>query len=282
MAARSSNSVRHQVLATDLDGTLIPLVGDEQNRADLRTLARELKNNGITLGFVTGRHLASVLRAIQEFRLPLPDWIICDVGTSLFESSESGDFRPIGAYEEHLQERISAMPLGALRELVEPIRGLRLQEPEKQGRFKLSFYTDAAELEQLVRLLKIELERSVAPYSVIQSVDPFTGQGLIDLVPAEVSKAHALQWWCAETGLSRDAIVFAGDSGNDLAALTAGYRAIVVANAAPNVVRRAADEHRAAGWEARLFLARGKATSGVLEGCRWFRLFGHGHTSGEA
>ena len=47
----------------------------------------------------------------------------------------------------------------------------------------------------------------------------------------------------------------------------------MVANADHVVVQRAYNEHREAGWKNRLFLARGNATSGVLEGCRWFDLF---------
>ena len=274
MSDTSSAKTGGQALATDLDGTLIPLNGDQRNQADLRTLARELKDNGVTLVFVTGRHFASVSSAIDELHLPLPNWIICDVGTSIFERSSSGEFRSIGAYEEQLRQIISEMPIDSLRERLEPIQGLRLQECEKQGRFKLSFYADARELERLIDQVQIELDNKNAPYSIIASVDPFNGDGLVDLVPAQVSKARALEWWCAHTQLNADAIVFAGDSGNDLAALTAGHRAIVVANANHDVVQRAYQEHRDAGWKNRLYIARGKATSGVLEGCRWFELIG--------
>ncbi len=262
------------VLATDLDGTLIPLDGNEENQADLQILARELQDNGVTLAFVTGRHFASVSKAIEELKLPVPDWIICDVGTSVLQRSSAGEFRSIGAYDEHLQQIISALPISALRERLKRIKGLQLQEREKQGRFKLSFYADATEFDRLLYEIQAELKGTNAPYSIIDSVDPFNGNGLIDLLPSQVSKAYALQWWCAHTRLSPDAIVFAGDSGNDLAALTAGHRAIVVANADHGVVQRAYNEHREAGWKNRLYIARGRATSGVLEGCRWFELIG--------
>ncbi len=262
------------VLATDLDGTFIPLLGNHGNQADLAILHREIEKSGITLVFVTGRHFASVTEAIQEFKLPSPDWIICDVGTSIFERTDAGEFRPIEAYNDHLQQIIAAMPISSLLDRLKTIQGLRLQEEDKLGRFKLSFYAEAEELERLVDQIQQELDKTNAPYSIIHSVDPFNGDGLIDLLPAKASKAHALKWWSLQRELAPDAIVFAGDSGNDLAALTAGYRAIVVANAAQGVARRASDEHQKAGWKNRLFLARQSATSGVLEGCRWFELIG--------
>ncbi len=58
------------VLATDLDGTLIPLANDEQNQRDLRQLKAELSDRDLSLVFVTGRHFESVQQAIAEYHLP--------------------------------------------------------------------------------------------------------------------------------------------------------------------------------------------------------------------
>jgi hydroxymethylpyrimidine pyrophosphatase-like HAD family hydrolase len=124
----------------------------------------------------------------------------------------------------------------------------------------------------LVERIQEKLDQAGAPYSIVHSVDPFTGDGLVDLLPAGVSKAHALAWWVEQQGFDSSVIVYAGDSGNDLAALTAGYRAIVVGNAARSLARQVQAVHRERGWSKRLYLARKNATSGVLEGCLWFGL----------
>ena len=71
---------------------------------------------------------------------------------------------------------------------------------------------------------------------------------------------------------SPEGIVFAGDSGNDYAALTAGFRAILVGNAHQELAERVAEHHRRGGHSDRLYLAREHATAGVLEGCRRFGL----------
>ncbi len=274
MADKPAKCDGWQVLATDLDGTLIPMDSDQQNQSDLRVLATWLDDLGITLMFVTGRHFKSATAAMQEFQLPQPDWLICDVGTSIYQRQAVGPFELIAAYQEHLDRIISPLPIFELRRRLEPLDGLRLQEEEKQGRFKLSFYADAEQLNDLVGRIQCEVDRANAPYSIIHSIDPFTKDGLIDLLPASVSKAYALEWWVKQARFRPDAIVFAGDSGNDLAALTAGYRSIVVGNADRAIAQLAADAHRKSGWKNRLCLARGKATSGVLEGCRWFEVAG--------
>ena len=272
MAALPHEGDRRRVLATDLDGTLIPQEGNRQNREDLQVLTSQLHLCNVTLVFVTGRHLDSVRAAIDESHLPQPDWIICDVGTSLFRRCDAEAFEPVEAYWQHQDEIVRSMPISSLRDRLASIEELRLQEQEKQGRFKLSFYADATNLESLVRRIQQDLDRTGSPYSIVHSVDPFNGDGLIDLLPADVSKAHALSWWVDHTGRNPDDIVFAGDSGNDLAALTAGYRAILVNNADRELAQHVQAAHSHAGWTDRLCLAHGEATSGVLEGCRRFGL----------
>lgn len=261
-----------QILATDLDGTFIPLNNDPQNIADLQLLTTEFQNRNVSVVFVTGRHFASVMQAIGEFELPAPQWIICDVGTSIFQRHPSGEFTPVAAYQDYQDQIIASMPIEVLREQLQSISGLRLQEAEKQGRFKLSFYTDASQLEAQVDQVQHILDQTNAPYSIIHSVDPFNGDGLIDLLPATVSKALALEWWHQENQLDPASTVFSGDSGNDLAALTAGYRTILVGNADRSLAQRVYTLHRQSGWEDRLYLASGTATSAVLEGCRWYGL----------
>lgn len=259
-----------QVLATDLDGTLIPLEGNEQHRSDLVTLAAELVEGGVGLIFVTGRHLDSVKAAISQFQLPTPQWVICDVGTSIFQCV-GDEFRAVERYQTYQARIVDSMSIDRLRDLLSSVRGLRLQESAKQGRFKLSYYAAGEELGRIVGTIQQMLRETSAPYSIVHSLDPFNGDGLIDLLPESVSKSHAISWWVRFAGLTDDAVIFAGDSGNDLAALTAGYRAIVVGNADRSLADQVALTHRDAAWTDRLYLARNSATSGVLEGCRWFR-----------
>ena len=280
----------HQ-LATDLDGTLIPNADQPASREALRRLAVQLKANQIELIFVTGRHFESVIDMIQEHELPLPSWILCDVGTSVYRrlddaqtaagaasNGEPGSVSPdhyakVQAYDEQLNQITDGYPADQLRHQLSQIAGLRLQEDAKQGLHKISFYAPAEKLPQCVADIERMLEDLSAPYGIISSVDPFNGEGLIDLMPRGVSKAYALQWWCEQHNHGQsEEIVFAGDSGNDLAALVAGYRAIVVGNADRVLARNVAQTHQQAGWTGRLFLAEQHSTAGVEAGCRWYGL----------
>ncbi len=262
------------VLASDLDGTLIPLPDNDANRQDLHTLAAAIKQHQISMVFITGRHFASAIDALKQHGLPQPGWVISDVGTSIFAHQADGAFALVEAYQQHLQEIVAALPIQQLKQHLASIEALREQEAEKQGRFKLSYYADADNLKEIVAEVQQKLDQLQAPWSLIESVDPFNGDGLVDLLPKDVSKAHALAWWVKDQGLDDRDVVFAGDSGNDLAALTAGYRAIVVGNASREIARQAYESHQAAGWSNRLYLAppTQQATTAVLQGCRWFNL----------
>lgn len=260
-----------KVLATDLDGTLIPLEDQPENQRDLSVLKGELRDQQVTLTFVTGRHLESVADAIDRHCLPEPDWVICDVGTSVYRH-EQGQFHLAEPYVQHLGSIVGEFSTEVVRREFASWNELRPQEDEKQGRFKLSFYCDAEHVPAFVERVKTALANQKIPYGVIGSVDPFNGDGLIDLLPREVSKAHALQWWTQHLGLPNGEAVFAGDSGNDLAALTAGYRSIVVGNAAAEVVRQVRDYYERTSELDKLYIAPKPATSGVLAGCRHFGL----------
>ncbi|RCS54305.1 HAD-IIB family hydrolase [Bremerella cremea] len=261
----------NKVLATDLDGTFIPLENHPENERDLSLLGDHLAAQNVTLTFVTGRHLSSVQDAIQRHSLPQPDWVICDVGTSIYHR-DGEEFHIANPYVQHLQSIVGEYSTKVVRQKFSAWDALRLQEQEKQGTFKLSFYCDATQVKSLVQMLRQALAEHAMPYNVIGSVDPFNGDGLIDLLPADVSKAHALQWWTKHTGLANEETVFAGDSGNDLAALTAGYRTIVVGNADRALAETVRTHFENCQQLDRLYLAEKTATSGVLAGCQHFGL----------
>jgi len=255
-----------KALATDLDGTLIPLDDHPQNQADLRTVASILDQHDLSLIFVTGRHFESVQQAMQQYDLPRPDWIICDVGATIMQRGEQNEFEAVADFANHMEELVADWSAPRVISVLANQASLRLQESEKRGPFKVSYYTDALQLQTTTTQLAEQLRRDDVPWSIISSVDPFNGDGLIDLLPSGVSKSYAINWWAAEHDLKAEQLVFAGDSGNDIAALTAGYKAIVVGNAAADVISETRTSHRIAAWADRLFVSQHSATSGVADG----------------
>ncbi len=265
------SEVKARVLGTDLDGTLIPLPDSEDNRRDLRILARAMTSGNRELVFATGRHVESVLETIEGYGLPQPQWMVCDVGSSIYRWG-SGRYELFGPYRDHLRELVGGMDRRSMIAALEAVDGLQLQDAASQGPFKISFFAEAARVEELESRIALICENGGFPFGCMGSVDPFSGKGLLDLLPNQVSKAYALIWLATHADFRPEELVYAGDSGNDYAALVAGFRSIAVGNASDSLVAKITREMESRGALDRFYPARASGTSGVLEGCRHFGL----------
>ena len=80
----------HLLLCTDLDRTLLPN-GPEPESAGARGRFNKLvARTGVTLVYVTGRDQVLVEQAVNEYQLAQPDYVIADVGSTIYEIQEDG------------------------------------------------------------------------------------------------------------------------------------------------------------------------------------------------
>ena len=76
--------IKKILLGCDLDRTIIPN-GNQKESPLARPLLRQFaKYPNIYLAYVSGRDQKLILDAIEEFYLPVPDYAIGDVGTTLY------------------------------------------------------------------------------------------------------------------------------------------------------------------------------------------------------
>jgi len=155
---------------------------------------------------------------------------------------------------------------------------LKLQEPEKQNRFKLSYYADKnANGRQLVDQIQAYLSKQKLSSRIIWSVDEQRNSGLVDILPKRASKLHAIRYLMDQKGYRKRKLVFCGDSGNDLNVLTSDIRAVLVKNASEDVRLEALESVVKNGRAETLYMAKGdfmgmngNYTAGVLEGLAYF------------
>ncbi len=265
-------SVRARVLATDLDGTLIPLPDSQANLQDLRTLGDLLREGDHPLIFATGRSFDSTMEAISSHGLPTPDWIVCDVGSAIYRREDDA-YIAYAPYVSHLRDLVQDFDRARIEQRMATLEGLQLQEAVHQQEFKISFLSPPELLEELVSALEKACREEGLPFSPMGCIDPFDNCGLIDILPIGVNKGYALIWLATHADFDPSEVVFSGDSGNDFAALVCGFRATVVSNASQEVRTRVTGEVDRLGYTERVFYATKAATSGVLEGARHHGLF---------
>jgi len=263
----------HTLLASDLDGTLIPVTDAPEQEVALRNFTKEVgRSEGLRLAYVTGRHLELAESAIEEFELPVPDFLVCDVGTSLYEPDPgSGGFVLDPVYAEEMRSRIAGADAGDIRRRLGGTCGLVPQPPERQTDFKASFEFEPGERERLLAEIREHLDSDAV--SIVWSVDTAGGRGLLDLLPAGAGKDTALHHLHDRLKLTADRLFFAGDSGNDRAAMLSGYRVTVVANAPPELKAVLRSEARERDILDHLYFAESPAAAGVMEGARHWRIF---------
>lgn len=269
------------MLCSDLDRTIIPNGHQEESglaRPALRVLASRPE---IHLVYVTGRDRQLISEAIRDYDLPVPEDAIGDVGTSIYKISGSPvnlSFSPLQEWQEEISGDWGDWSHRDIAGLFSDLDLLRYQEEEKQNEYKVSYYVDAdADRASLAGIIENRLNEKGIRASVISSVDEENHVGLIDILPGSATKVHAIRFLMKKYEIPESGLVFSGDSGNDLPALTSGLQAVLVRNAAEDVRSQAAAAVAEKGIESRLYFARGdflgmngNYAAGVLEGLSHF------------
>lgn len=264
------------LLCTDMDRTIIPNgVQTEHStaRQDLKTFCNRPE---VTLVYVTGRHQALVQEAIEEYQLPLPDYVISDVGTKIYQTQPNGWIQ-LNQWETVIDQDWHGKTHQDLLKILSVLKGLELQEPSKQNTHKLSYYVPLSmDIDQKLKEAEAILQTQKVDASLIWSIDEAENIGLLDILPKNATKLHAIQFLQQFLGYSLEEVVFAGDSGNDLPVLTSEIHSVLVANASEDIKKQALQLAQANHTSEALYLAQnfsnanGNYAAGVLQGVGYY------------
>ena len=264
------------LICTDLDRTLLPN-GTQPESPEARTIfTRLVSRPEVYLVYVSGRNLALVQDAIQEYDLPTPHWIVGDVGSTMYKF-EGDRWKSWQNWTQQIAgdwRGFNAIDLEPLFSDLAEISHLVLQEPDQQSRFKLSYYLPLdSEKDALQQYISDRLEEQNIAASLIYSVDEAKEIGLLDILPARATKLHAVEFLMGQLNFDDGNTVFAGDSGNDLPMLISAVPSVLVANAPEDIIVQSQQQAKELGNTHRLYLAQGgflgmngNYSAGILEG----------------
>ena len=231
------------LIATDLDGTF--LAGDTDARQQLYQLISN--DPDITLVFVTGRGLEAVLPILSDAAIPVPHYVIADVGATVVDGRTRQAVQP-------LQADIDALWPGerAVSEALEGIPGLQRQEVPQQRR--CSYFCDSdAVTDELHRIAK---EQNC---DLLYSADRY-----LDFLPRGVNKGSTLRRLVHDLGIDMNQVLVAGDTLNDLSMFEQGFRGVCVGESEPALLAATADRTR-------VLHSRRVGCAGILEALGFFR-----------
>jgi hydroxymethylpyrimidine pyrophosphatase-like HAD family hydrolase len=250
------------ILATDLDGTF--LHGEKSARDKLYKLVMEEKN--ITLVFVTGRGLESVSPLFRGQAIPVPDFIIADVGSTIVMGK---DMRPV----EPVQSDIRSRWPGSL-EILDALKGvddLQYQPVPQRGRCSFWIRNPQVIDEVRERIKPLDCD-------IIYSAGKF-----LDILPKGVNKGSTLQQLARLRQWKSEEILVAGDTLNDLSLFETGYKSVIPANAEPGLLEKLGSfKQQIQTFTVALsfsnspsnsvYFASAEGAAGVMEGLRHFEL----------
>ena len=261
------------LLCTDLDRTLLPNGPQAESSGARDKFSQLALQPGVTLVYVTGRDRKLVEDAIDEYRLPQPDYVIADVGSTIYQIQQH-DWRHLDKWQQEISPDWAGRSHDDMHSLFSSSLLLKLQEDTKQNTYKLSYYVPLeADHKTLMSEMHSKLVNMEIRASLIWSIDELAGTGLLDVLPASANKRHAIEFLMKQLGFDLSNTVFAGDSGNDLAVLTSPIRSVLVANASADVRDEAKQMALNLGEMDALYFAHGdflgmngNYSAGILEG----------------
>lgn len=261
------------LLSTDLDRTLLPNGAAPESPGARRLFARVAAQPEVVVAYVTGRDRGRVEAAIEAYALPIPDLVVADVGTTVYDL-RGGGWERWERWDEAIGPDWGGRTRADVAALLADLPDLVPQEPSRQGRFKASWHVALdADRAALDRAIATRLQGASVRAARVWSVDEAAGVGLLDVVPASATKVHALRFVAESLAVPPADVLFAGDSGNDLPVLASAIPSVLVANARPEVAAEALRLAEAAGTREFLYLARGGwrglngcYAAGILEG----------------
>lgn len=272
--AVKNNSMSDKLfICTDLDRTLIHN-GPQPACQHAMPLFRKLVSRpGIKLAYVTGRDKKLVMAAISHFNLPVPDYAVTDVGSAVY-NIQSGRWLRLIDWDQRICRDWKGKSRNELAVFLSDLTQCRLQEEEKQGPYKLSYYTPLdINPEILADEIQLRMKQHGVQINTIWSIDEQKGTGLLDILPASADKQKAIEFLIKTKSFDFDRTVFSGDSGNDRTVLLSPIKSILVANASSELKSQIKAQVSKTGFLKHLYIARGgylnmngNYAAGILEG----------------
>ncbi|BBA34533.1 glucosylglycerol-phosphate synthase [Methylocaldum marinum] len=235
------------LLATDLDGTF--LAGSAEDRLRLYQLINS--HPDIHLIYVTGRGRESVLPLLSDPTLPMPDYVICDVGATIVDGPNQQPLQPLQSQIDLTWPGDQAVleALGALDEGVE-----RQDVPqERRCSFYCTFDAISDRFREAVEALGCDLLYSANRY--------------LDVLPRGVNKGSTLKRLVELLDIDPEDVFVAGDTLNDLSLFEQGFKGVCVGRSERPLLEATANNTR-------VLHASREGCGGVLEAIEHFGFLG--------
>lgn len=265
------------LICTDLDRTLLPNGAQPESPGVRAHFHRLAQDPNTIIVYATGRDKTLVDEAIAQYQLPLPDYLIADVGSSIY-SRDGEQWVQWQGWRERLRQDWDGYSREQMSRLFPLSEQVTAQDEFHQGEFKLSFMIEPVEaLEGVLAEYEQIIQDNELRCHCIASENEYDNHGLIDILPTQANKLYALEYVIEQMALDPNQVLFSGDSGNDIQVLASHFPSVLVANATETIKSKAIAMAKQQGNSDALYLAKGESpelngcySAGIIEGLHHF------------
>jgi len=236
-----------KMMIFDIDDTL---TGDGESLSKLKEIIINAEAN-IGIGVATGRSIDSAACILKEIEFIMPDFIISSVGSEMYYKDHDKY-----VYGSSWDSHISAAwkPKEIIR-LLSPLDFIRMQAPENQRKYKISYDLTG-------KINKVKIISQKIRVRKIKANMVFSHNTYIDILPYRASKGRAIRFLAYKWNIAHDDILVAGDSGNDEDMLRGELLGIVVGNHSEELSHLLGRR--------KIYFAKAKHAAGVIEGIKFY------------
>ncbi len=229
------------LMITDIDNTL---VGDNDSMVHLLKLLEQYRES-IAWGVATGRSLELTIEAMTEYDIPVPDILICSVGTEIYYGP---DLRMDKGWQQHISDKWKPEQI---KSTLQKLDFLSSQEAEGQRAHKISYYME--DKQNYFAEVQRRLKEEKLPCEVIYSHGQF-----LDILPKRASKGKAIKYLKYKYEFPSSKVMVAGDSGNDEDMIRGNDNGLVVGNHS--------EELEKLRGKARVYFSSKTYAAGIIDG----------------
>ncbi|HYA32960.1 MAG TPA: HAD-IIB family hydrolase [Candidatus Bathyarchaeia archaeon] len=232
-----------KLLATDVDNTL---TGDPAAYLSLVDLLSA--HQRVVAAYVTGRDKVQMFDIMVAECLHAPDYVLCNVGTEIYEGP---DYQRDNAWTRHIDRLWDRLELSQALATIP-----HLFQQSRQFEFKQSYH-----LFRNADLVIQEIHKRLDEIGIAHKVVYSSGTDL-DVIPEKAGKGAAVEYIRKRLRIHPGDVLAAGDSGNDIELLSAGFLAVVVGNHK--------SELNTDALPGDVYWARKNYAAGIIEGIQHF------------